>query len=295
MWLEWRIVGVLANQLNLFSNQTTGCQHSKDDGSPLVHLLQPPSPWVRCPRPWRTSVSFGVLLQHHLDGTASHVLQGYLWLLFLVTSCSTSSSQHCKRSTSSSKRIARKQWNHHLEYAGPQCVGCEVSIRDRCSEDGGGQALAGDQPLWPRPCAGGLVQRRLQVTSILDVSIFNEHWFNVQNPRILTSAFPYATKYGTPGWNESLKSFPIIGSVLLSSKVCPFFQKAHCVRLWQGIKLISCNFSLSTALVLCCSVGQTEDWNATFCLHSDGRSQAKRRCCLQKEFPGFTATNLCRK
>ena len=279
--------------LNKGNPQTTGCQHSTKDACPLLHLVHPPSSWARRPRSWRTSVSSRFLLQHHLEGTASHVLQGHIWLLFRVTNCPTSSSQRCRHSpspSSSSKRTARKQWNLHLEDARPQCVWREVWIRDSCSEDGGDQALAGEQPLWPRPCSGGLVQRGLQVTSFLDVSMFI-----VQNPRILTSAFPYATKYGTPGWNESLQSFPIINSVLLSSKLCPFFQKAHCVRLWQGIKLISCNFSLSTALVLCCSVGQTEDWNATFCLHSDGRSQAKRRCCLQKEFPGFTATNLCRK
>ena len=45
---------------------------------------------------------------------------------------------------------------------------------------------------------------------------------HIQYPRILTSAFPYATKYGTPGWNEYLLSFPISLALFLSeSTLCP--------------------------------------------------------------------------
>ena len=80
---------------------------------------------------------------------------------------------------------------------------------------------------------GGLVQRRLQVANIVAVIRFNP-----PGP----SAFPYATKYGTPGCNSSFQSFSIIflqhffflssGQALAATAcILCFLQEAHCVPL----------------------------------------------------------------
>ena len=150
--------------------------------------------------------------------------------------------------------------------------------------------------------------RSVLESSLYDLVLIQEAWYNedYRCDNILDTQ----TRFNSPGslpqhslmppnmehqvWDASHQVLPIIGSLLsfLFSKN-GFLQEAHYVHLWQGIKPISCNFFLQTALVLCCSAGERLLSLKFHILPSDGRLWAKRWRCLRKEFPGSTARTLC--